>query len=91
MTSLPFHPVIADWFRSRFDAPTDVQVQAWPAIQSGRHVLIAAPTGSGKPLAAFLSCIDVLFQRALNRELRDETQVLYVSPLKALRNYVQKN
>ena len=71
--------------------PTDVQVQAWPAIQSGADVLIAAPTGSGKTFAAFLSCIDRLFQQALARELDDHTQVLYVSPLKALSNDIQKN
>jgi len=86
-----FHPLIADWFRSSVGAPTDVQVQAWPAIQSGGDVLIAAPTGSGKTFAAFLSCIDRLFKQALARELDDYTQVLYVSPLKALSNDIQKN
>lgn len=86
-----FHPVIADWFRTRFGGPTDVQVRSWPAIASGSDVLIAAPTGSGKTLAAFLSCIDALFKQALARELDDRTQVLYVSPLKALSNDVQKN
>ncbi|MGH7232713.1 MAG: DEAD/DEAH box helicase [Nitrospiraceae bacterium] len=87
----PFHPIIADWFRARFHAPTDVQSRSWPAIQSGRDVLIAAPTGSGKTLAAFLSCLDSLFKRALSGELDDRTHVLYVSPLKALSNDVQKN
>ena len=91
MSTLPFHPIIADWFATRFACATDVQMQAWPAIQSGRDVLIAAPTGSGKTLAAFLSCIDRLFHQAVNCDLRDETQVLYVSPLKALSNDVQKN
>ncbi|MBI4001422.1 MAG: DEAD/DEAH box helicase, partial [Nitrospira defluvii] len=91
MSALPFHPIIAEWFTTRFASATDVQMQAWPAIQSGRDVLIAAPTGSGKTLAAFLSCIDRLFQQAVNCDLRDETQVLYVSPLKALSNDVQKN
>ena len=86
-----FHPIIANWFRQRFGAPTDVQAQSWPAIQSGRDVLIAAPTGSGKTLAAFLSCIDSLFQRALGGDLDDRTHVVYVSPLKALSNDVQKN
>lgn len=86
-----FHPVIADWFRTRFGEPTDVQVRSWPAIASGSDVLIAAPTGSGKTLAAFLSCIDALFKQALACELDDRTQVLYVSPLKALSNDVQKN
>ena len=86
-----FHPLIAEWFRSAIGTPTDVQVQAWPAIQSGQDALIAAPTGSGKTFAAFLSCIDHLFKQALARELDDHTQVLYVSPLKALSNDVQKN
>ncbi len=91
MSALPFHPIIAEWFTTRFACATDVQVQAWPAIQSDRNVLIAAPTGSGKTLAAFLSCIDRLFRQAVACELRDETQVLYVSPLKALSNDIQKN
>ena len=86
-----FHPIIAEWFDRQVGQPTDVQVQAWPAIQSGADVLIAAPTGSGKTFAAFLSCIDHLFKQALARELDDHTQVLYVSPLKALSNDIQKN
>lgn len=86
-----FHPVISEWFASQVGQPTDVQIQAWPAIQSGTDALIAAPTGSGKTLAAFLSCIDGLFKQALNRELDDHTHVLYVSPLKALSNDIQKN
>ena len=86
-----FHPLIAEWFTSSVGIPTDVQVQSWPVIQSGADVLIAAPTGSGKTFAAFLSCIDRLFKQALARELDDHTQVLYVSPLKALSNDIQKN
>lgn len=86
-----FHPLISAWFYSNIGTPTEVQQQAWPAIQSGTDVLIAAPTGSGKTFAAFLSCIDRLFQQALARELGDHTQVLYVSPLKALSNDIQKN
>ncbi|WP_447977439.1 DEAD/DEAH box helicase [Candidatus Nitrospira bockiana] len=86
-----FHPIIQAWFTSRFRRPTDVQAKSWPAINSGRHVLIAAPTGSGKTLAAFLSCLDRLFKKALGGELEDRTEVLYVSPLKALSNDVQKN
>ncbi|HQV09700.1 MAG TPA: DEAD/DEAH box helicase [Nitrospira sp.] len=89
--ALPFHPIIAEWFTAKFAVATDVQQQAWPEIQSGRDLLISAPTGSGKTLAAFLSCIDRLFQQALRCDLRDETQILYVSPLKALSNDVQKN
>jgi len=91
MSLAQFHPLIAEWFTSSVGTPTDVQVQAWPAIQSGADVLIAAPTGSGKTFAAFLSCIDSLFKQALARELDDHTQVLYVSPLKALSNDIQKN
>jgi ATP-dependent helicase Lhr and Lhr-like helicase len=86
-----FHPVIANWFVGRFGSPTDVQARCWPAIASGTDLLIAAPTGSGKTLAAFLSCLDSLFKQALAGELEDRTQVLYVSPLKALSNDVQKN
>jgi ATP-dependent Lhr-like helicase len=86
-----FHPVIAEWFRKRFTSPTDVQVQSWPEIRSGSDVLIAAPTGSGKTLAAFLTCIDGLFKQSIAGTLDDQTQVLYVSPLKALSNDVQKN
>src|SRR6185436_3579352 len=91
MPLVRFHPIISEWFISRVGQPTDVQIQAWPAIQSGADALIAAPTGSGKTLAAFLSCINQLFKQALNRELDDHTQVLYVSPLKALSNDIQKN
>lgn len=91
MSALPFHPLIVDWFTRRFVRATEVQLQAWPVIQSGREVLLAAPTGSGKTLAAFLACIDRLFRQAVARELRDETHILYVSPLKALSNDVQKS
>lgn len=90
MSALPFHPIVAEWFTTRSASATNVQMQAWPAIQSGRDVLISAPTGSGKTLAAFL-LHRYFFQQAVRCELRDETQVLYVSPLKALSNDVQKN
>jgi len=86
-----FHPLIAEWFPTSVGVPTEVQAEAWPVIQSGRDALIAAPTGSGKTFAAFLSSIDRLFTQALARELEDQTQVLYVSPLKALSNDIQKN
>src|SRR5262245_38825404 len=91
MPLFKFHPLIVEWFGSNVGTPTEVQEQAWPAIQSGADDLIAAPTGSGKTFAAFLSCIDRLFKQALARELDDHTQVLYVSPLKALSNDIQKN
>ncbi|MDW8373919.1 MAG: DEAD/DEAH box helicase, partial [Planctomycetota bacterium] len=79
------------WFESAFAAPTPAQRAAWPAIHAGRNVLVAAPTGAGKTLAAFLSAIDALVRQGLARTLRDETQVLYVSPLKALSNDIQNN
>src|SRR5437016_5714585 len=86
-----FHPVVERWFSNRFAEPTEPQRRAWPVIQEGGDVLIAAPTGSGKTFAAFLSAIDGLVRQGLNGELRDEIEVLYVSPLKALSNDVQKN
>src|SRR5205085_1272893 len=86
-----FHPVIERWFANRFAEPTEPQRRAWPVIQQGGDVLIAAPTGSGKTFAAFLSAIDGLVRQGLNGELKDEMQVVYVSPLKALSNDVQKN
>src|SRR5689334_3809025 len=86
-----FHPIIQSWFNSRFTGPTEPQAKAWPSIREGEHVLIAAPTGSGKTFAAFLSAIDSLFRQAVKGELPDETQVVYVSPLKALSNDIQKN
>ncbi len=86
-----FHPAVARWFESRFTAPTEPQQRAWPLIRDGHDVLIAAPTGSGKTFAAFLSAIDGLLRDGLDGSLTDETRVLYVSPLKALSNDVQKN
>jgi len=86
-----FHPAVANWFRRTYTAPTEPQLQAWPVIQSGQHVLIAAPTGSGKTLAAFLAAIDALVRQGVRHQLRDQTQVVYVSPLKALSNDIHKN
>src|SRR5216110_2606338 len=86
-----FHPAIERWFGDRFAEPTEPQRGAWPVIQAGRNALIAAPTGSGKTFAAFLAAIDSLLRQGLEGTLRDETQVVYVSPLKALSNDVQKN
>jgi ATP-dependent Lhr-like helicase len=86
-----FHPAVAGWFRSAFPAPTSVQVKAWDAIGSGKHTLISAPTGSGKTLAAFLGVIDLLAKQAAEGTLKDGTQILYVSPLKALSNDIEKN
>jgi ATP-dependent helicase Lhr and Lhr-like helicase len=86
-----FHPAVAEWFDRSFAAPTAAQAEAWPTIQAGRHTLIAAPTGSGKTLAAFLAAIDALVRQGVNGGLADETQIVYVSPLKALSNDIQRN
>jgi ATP-dependent Lhr-like helicase len=85
------HPLVRDWFVSRFGTPTEPQQQGWPHILAGKTTLISAPTGSGKTLAAFLICIDLLVRKALSGELTDRIEVLYVSPLKALSNDIQKN
>ena len=85
------HPLVRDWFVGRFGTPTEPQLQGWPHILAGKTALISAPTGSGKTLAAFLICIDRLVRKALSGELLDRTEVLYVSPLKALSNDIQKN
>src|ERR1700724_4766369 len=79
-------PLVQDWFVARFGTPTEPQAQGWPHILAGETTLISAPTGSGKTLAAFLACIDRLVRKALRGELSDRTEVLYVSPLKALSN-----
>ena len=85
------HPLVQEWFTARFSTPTEPQEQGWPHILAGHTTLISAPTGSGKTLAAFLACINRLISKALAGELRDRTEVLYVSPLKALGNDIQKN
>ncbi len=88
-----FHPVVRAWFERRFPAgPTPGQEGGWPHIRSARNTLIAAPTGSGKTLAAFLVCIDQLYRAAQSGEpVEDTTQVVYVSPLKALAVDIQQN
>jgi ATP-dependent Lhr-like helicase len=98
MTKLPtvdlwqdFHPAVAAWFRSAFPSATEAQRRAWPLIRSGRPALIAAPTGSGKTLTAFLAAIDALVAESGSGPLPDETRVLYVSPLKALSNDIRLN
>jgi ATP-dependent Lhr-like helicase len=85
------HPLVAEWFLARFESPTEPQVEGWPHILADRTTLISAPTGSGKTLAAFLACIDRLVRKALAGDLQDRTEVLYISPLKALGNDIQKN
>src|SRR5690242_8896257 len=86
-----FHPAVANWFSKQFEAPTKPQERAWPSIKDRRHTLIAAPTGSGKTLSAFLSAIDDLVRLGVAATLEDSTYVIYVSPLKALSNDIQKN
>ncbi|MEC5406269.1 DEAD/DEAH box helicase [Paraburkholderia sp. MPAMCS5] len=88
-----FHPAVADWFLRTFAAPTDAQAAAWPQIRDGRSTLVAAPTGSGKTLTAFLSALDDLVHEGLANHgaLPDETLVVYVSPLKALSNDIRLN
>jgi ATP-dependent Lhr-like helicase len=78
-------------FERSFAAPTPAQKAAWPAIAAGRPVLIAAPTGSGKTLAAFLAAIDSLVKEGLAGGPEDATQIVYVSPLKALSNDIRRN
>src|ERR1043166_5872388 len=86
-----FHPAVARWFAKSFPEATLPQQQAWPAIKEQRNTLIAAPTGSGKTLAAFLAAIDDLVRLGVAGELDDTTHVVYVSPLKALSNDIQRN
>ena len=83
-----FHPLVAKWFTDKIGEPTDVQAQAWPKIADGEHVLITAPTGSGKTLTAFLWSINQLVTGALPI---GRTNILYVSPLKALNNDIRRN
>ncbi len=98
-----FHPAVAAWFAKAFPAPTPAQERAWPAIRSGRNTLVAAPTGSGKTLTAFMTAIDMLVRQGLANAgtpglfdgeaaaLPDETFVVYISPLKALSNDIRIN
>lgn len=86
-----FHPASRAWFEAALGAPTSAQANAWPAIRAGRHTLIAAPTGSGKTLAAFYAAIDELVQQAQHSPLPAQTRILYISPLKALSNDIERN
>src|SRR5579859_2536263 len=85
------HPLVQEWFINKFGTPTEPQEQGWPHILASRTTLISAPTGSGKTLAAFLICIDRLVRKAVSGDLTDGTEILYISPLKALGNDIQKN
>jgi ATP-dependent Lhr-like helicase len=86
-----FHPAVASWFAETFPGATAPQQEAWPAIKAHRNTLIAAPTGSGKTLAAFLAAIDDLVRLGVEGKLDDTTHIVYVSPLKALSNDIQRN
>ncbi len=86
-----FHPVIQRWFLGRFRTPTEPQELGWPQIAQGVHTLIAAPTGSGKTLTAFLAAIDRLLKEAIDGTLTAEIRVIYVSPLRALSNDMHRN
>jgi ATP-dependent helicase Lhr and Lhr-like helicase len=85
------HPLVREWFVGKFGTPTEPQEQGWPHILADKDTLICAPTGSGKTFAAFLACIDRLVRKAVTGQLEDKIEVLYVSPLKALGNDIQKN
>ena len=91
MHEFGFHPLVERWFRSRFEAPTEPQRLGWPHIAAGEHTLIAAPTGSGKTLTAFLAVIDRLLKDAIAGRLEDGMRVVYVSPLRALSNDMHRN
>jgi ATP-dependent Lhr-like helicase len=88
---MSFHPLVSEWFNRHFTSATEPQARAWPELAAGHDVLISAPTGSGKTLAAFLLCLDRLVRTALDGSLDDRVEVVYVSPLKALSNDIQKN
>ncbi len=85
------HPLVRDWFIERFGTATEPQIGGWPSILNLKSTLICAPTGSGKTLSAFLVCIDKLIRQAIESRISDKTEVVYVSPLKALSNDIQKN
>ncbi|MFW6365289.1 MAG: DEAD/DEAH box helicase, partial [Spirochaetota bacterium] len=83
-----FHPLVREWFYSRYPSPTDVQEKAWDAVSGGNHVFVTAPTGSGKTLTAFLWAINTLIT---DPGEASNPSVLYISPLKALNNDIRKN
>lgn len=83
-----FHPLVSRWFKKKYGMPTDIQAKAWPVIAKGEHALITAPTGSGKTLTAFLWALNRLITC---HERSGAIRVLYVSPLKALNNDIQRN
>ena len=86
-----FHPLVEQWFEETFGEPSDPQRSGWPAIATGSHTLILAPTGTGKTLAAFLWELNDLIVRGLEGPLPNAVHLLYISPLKALNNDIQRN
>ena len=91
MSFFGFHPLIERWFQSRFSEPTAPQRLGWPHIEQGENTLIAAPTGSGKTLTAFLAVIDRLLKDSIDGKLEDGVRAIYVSPLRALSNDMHRN
>src|SRR5881392_3446695 len=87
----PFHPLVRRWFADRVGTPSDPQREGWPAIASGEHTLVLAPTGTGKTLAAFLWELNELIVRGLEEALPNAVHLVYISPLKALNNDIQRN
>ncbi|QQR91985.1 MAG: DEAD/DEAH box helicase [Myxococcales bacterium] len=87
-----FHPAVKQWFLEELGEPTEAQRLGWRSIKEGKHTLIAAPTGQGKTLAAFLASIDGLTRQFCHENtIKDATTVLYLSPLKALSNDIEQN
>ena len=91
MPTSEFHPFLSQWFESAFAGVTEPQRLGWPAIHAGGDVLISAPTGSGKTLAAFLHALDAMVRLARDGDFPEGTEILYVSPLKALSNDIHNN
>lgn len=86
-----FYPATTAWFHETLGEPTPVQREAWPAIAAGSHTLVSAPTGTGKTLSAFLVFIDQLMEQARRGELKEELQLIYISPLKSLAGDIREN
>ena len=86
-----FDPLTADWFRRTLGKPTAIQDAAWPAIFSGGHTLVSAPTGTGKTLSAFLVFIDRFLAEARSGTLKEQLKLIYISPLKSLAGDIREN